>query len=90
MGRRAVQRPKHLAAKLLAIRQNLALSQPQMAKLLGGIDYYHRLSEFESGRRVPNLIVLLAYARAAGISTDDLIDDEVTLTKESASMRLKL
>ena len=79
MGRAAVQKPKHLAAKLLAIRRGLGLSQPQMAKLLGGTDYYHRLSEFESGRRTPNLLVLLAYARAAKIPLENIVDDDLDL-----------
>ena len=79
MGRRAVQKPKRLAEKLLAVRKSLGLSQPQMAKLLDGIDYYHRLSEFENGRRAPNLLVLLAYARAANVPLESLIDDNVSL-----------
>jgi transcriptional regulator with XRE-family HTH domain len=32
-------RPKHLAAKLLQIRQSLGLSQPKLAKVLGVRDY---------------------------------------------------
>jgi transcriptional regulator with XRE-family HTH domain len=36
-----------------------------------------RISEYERGIREPNLIVLLQYARAARISTDELIDDDI-------------
>lgn len=36
-------RPKLLASKLLTIRQELALSQPQIAKRLGIRDYTNRL-----------------------------------------------
>jgi hypothetical protein len=36
---------------------------------------------FELGEREPSLIVLLRYARAAGVSTDVLIDDELDLPK---------
>ena len=32
-------------------------------------------SQFEKGTREPSLLVLLAYAKLAGISTDLLIDD---------------
>ena len=80
MGHSANPRIKHLAAKLLAIRRSLGLSQPQMTKLLpplpGG---YYRLSEFEKGRRVPSVLILLGYARAAKISLESLVDDEIEL-----------
>jgi transcriptional regulator with XRE-family HTH domain len=82
MGRRGYPPPKHLAAKLLAIRTSLGLSQPKMAKLLVGDSYrlfYSRLYEFERGRRTPSLQVLLAYARAAEIPLEFLIDDQMEL-----------
>ena len=84
MGHRGYAPPKHLAAKLLAIRKSLGLSQPQMAKLLVGDPYrmfYSRLSEFEKGRRVPSLQILLAYARAANIPLENIVDDEMNLTQ---------
>jgi transcriptional regulator with XRE-family HTH domain len=40
---------------------------------------YHQISRFETGTREPTYIVLLRYAREAGISTDVLIDDELDL-----------
>jgi hypothetical protein len=40
---------------------------------------YHRVSEYESGRRDPNLMVLLRYARLANVSVESLIDDELEL-----------
>jgi transcriptional regulator with XRE-family HTH domain len=80
MGHSADPHIKHLAAKLLAIRRSLGLSQTKMAQLLpmlkGG---YKRLSEFEKGRRVPNVLVLLAYARAAKIPLESIVDDEIEL-----------
>jgi transcriptional regulator with XRE-family HTH domain len=74
-----VPRPKHLAAKLLAIRQHLGLSQIRMVMLLGSELAYHRLSEFEHGRRMPDLMTVLAYARAAGVPMEYLADDDVDL-----------
>ena len=53
---------------------------PVMAKLLEGDRLSHRLSEFESGRREPNLLVLLRYARLAKVSVESLIDDEMDLS----------
>jgi len=40
---------------------------------------YARISEYELGKNEPPLPVLLAYARAANVSTDILIDDELDL-----------
>jgi transcriptional regulator with XRE-family HTH domain len=74
-------RQKRLPEKLRAIRDALELSQSEMLKRLGVeklIEAY-RISEFETGKREPPLLVLLRYARVAGISTDVLIDDEMDL-----------
>lgn len=74
--------PKKLAKKLLQIRINLGLSQTQMVKALNYKASPLRaaqISQFESGRREPPLMLLLAYARLAGVSTDVLIDDKEKL-----------
>jgi transcriptional regulator with XRE-family HTH domain len=78
-GTQTRSRPQHLAAKLLAIRQNLGVTQTEMAKLLESAVHSKHLSELVSGRREPNLLVLLRYARVANISVDSLIDDTVSL-----------
>ena len=75
-------RPKtaRLAEKLLAVRQRLDISQLKMAQCLeleGSA--YHRISEYEKGRREPHLAILLRYARAANVSVECLIDDEMDL-----------
>jgi len=72
-------RPKHLAAKLLRIRQALGLSQPQLAKRLNVGIPYNNISRYELGKNEPPLMVLLAYARLAGVPVETLIDDELTL-----------
>ena len=81
MGRGPREKPKRLTEKLLAIRQTLGLSQSEMLKRLGaeGRMAYHRISEFESGKGEPSLIVLLEYARVAGVCVDTLIDDKLDL-----------
>jgi transcriptional regulator with XRE-family HTH domain len=63
------------------IREHLGLSQIRLvaAKGLEGEIAYHRISEYETGRRMPSLMVILAYARAAAIQMEDLVDDEVDL-----------
>jgi transcriptional regulator with XRE-family HTH domain len=74
--------PRKLAKKLAQIRANLGLSQTEMVKALNYKASPLRaaqISQFESGRREPPLMLLLAYAKLAGISTDALIDDRVNL-----------
>jgi transcriptional regulator with XRE-family HTH domain len=77
MGRRAVQKPKHLAAKLLAIRKTHGLTQRQLGDRIK--TKAARVSEFEHGKRTPDLILLLRYARLAGIPLEHLVDDDVDL-----------
>jgi transcriptional regulator with XRE-family HTH domain len=72
-------RPARLAEKLLAIRKHLGLSQIKMTMLLQSDIAYHRISEFESGRRDPSLMILLQYARAANVPVENLIDDNLDL-----------
>lgn len=38
------------------------------------------VGDFETNRRIPSLLTLLAYARIAKVSTDYLIDDGLDLT----------
>lgn len=81
MGKRPRRKPKRLAEKLLAIRAALGLSQTQMVKRLGaeGMIVPGQISEFETDKREPSLIVLLEYARLAGVCVDVLIDDKLDL-----------
>jgi len=75
-------RPKKLAGKLLAIRQRLGLSQPEMARRLGKIPSPPdgaMISRYERDEREPSLFALLAYARIAGVTVDVLIDDKLKL-----------
>ena len=72
-------RPMRLAEKLLQIRTRLGLSQTQMLERLGFSEtmHYGRISEYEQDKREPNLITLLAYARAASVHLEDIVDDEL-------------
>jgi transcriptional regulator with XRE-family HTH domain len=79
-------RPKqqNLAKKLLKIRRALGLSQIQLVKHMGidGSLAYHRISEYESGRREPSLWVLLAYGRVAGVHLEDIVHDNLELPEK--------
>jgi transcriptional regulator with XRE-family HTH domain len=77
----ARQRSERLAEKLLQVRLALGLSQTEMVKRLGVEEriVYNRISDYELGKREPPLPILLRYARAAGVSVEALIDDELNL-----------
>ena len=74
-------RPKLLASKLLTIRQELGLSQPQLVRRLGVQDqiHYPNISKYELDKLEPPLSILLAYARVAEIPVEYLIDDKLDL-----------
>lgn len=72
-------KPIHLPAKLRAVRQQLRLSQTGMMRRLNIKCCYTRISEYERGKRMPNILVLLDYARLCGVHIDDLVDDEIEL-----------
>jgi transcriptional regulator with XRE-family HTH domain len=80
MARRPV--PKKLAKKLALIRLRLGLSQTQLVEALNYKAtplYASQISNFERGKREPPLMVLLAYARLAGVSMECLVDDKMKL-----------
>lgn len=73
------QRPKRLGEKLRAVRHHLGVSQTGMMRLLNIDCCYTRISEFERGKRQPNILTILDYAKLAGICMNDLVDDETEL-----------
>jgi transcriptional regulator with XRE-family HTH domain len=82
MGQARRLTPKRLPEKLLRIRTLLDLTQEQMAERLSHVPaspQSGQISRFEQGKREPSLLVLLAYARLAGVSLDILVDDDLDL-----------
>lgn len=58
------------------------LTQAEMIKELNVKSeplYPTNVSEYERGKREPPLLVLLKYARLAGVSVESLIDDKMKL-----------
>src|SRR5215213_11183503 len=84
MGTKQRPRPERFAEKLLKIRTDLGISQDELINRLGLADeiFSASISQYERGVREPSYIVLLKYARLAGISTDVLIDDELDLPEK--------
>lgn len=81
MGRNPRPKPNRLSEKLLHIREALGLSQNEMLLRLGLNERLFRtaISGYELGTSEPPLPTILQYARAAGICTDMLLDDEMDL-----------
>ena len=82
MGRSRRPRPVRLAKKLRQIRTALGLTQQQMFERLGETKtplYRGHIGEYETGRREVPVLVLLRYARIAGVYVDVLVDDDLDL-----------
>jgi len=85
MGRGRRPRPKKLHKKLAMIRRRLKITQEEMAKRLIKTGAEKAMSsgyvaDFETGKREPSLLALLAYAKLFNTSTDILIDDRRELS----------
>lgn len=86
---RARNRPKLLPNKLRAIREFLNVRTVDMASKLQADMLSHsrkqyqikggRISEWENGRREPDLLVLLSYSRLAQVKMDSMIDDALSV-----------
>jgi transcriptional regulator with XRE-family HTH domain len=77
-------RPTRLADKLLQIRTALGFSQSEMHRSLGveEIIEFKRISDYELDKAEPTLMILLQYARVAGIHMEALVDDELNLPEK--------
>lgn len=82
--RRARHSPGRLAEKLLQIRVSLDLSQNGMLRRLGDPEKLSQsnISGYERGVREPPLLILLEYARVAGVYMEVLIDDSINLPEK--------
>lgn len=89
MGTKPRPKPERLAEKLLGIREAFGLSQTEMLYRLGAEDIisYKQISKYETGVREPPLVILMRYARVAGVSMEDLADDEVGLPAKLPAKR---
>ncbi|HKG62409.1 MAG TPA: helix-turn-helix transcriptional regulator [Pyrinomonadaceae bacterium] len=79
MGRSRRNKPVRLSNKLLAIRKRLRMSQTEMARALELKVHYSAVSNYELGTREPDLIIVLRYARLAGVPMETLVDDKLNL-----------
>ena len=78
MGSAKREKPKYLGRKLRKLRLDvLGYSQTEMAKALELTVDYSAVSGYERGAREPSLLVILKYARLAGCTMEDLVDDKI-------------
>lgn len=90
MGRGRRARPKKLQEKVCEIRRKLAITQDEMAARLvqyGAEETTHSgyVADFETGKRAPSLLGVLAYAKLIGVCTDVLLDDQMDLPEKLPS-----
>jgi transcriptional regulator with XRE-family HTH domain len=82
MGRSRRPRPVRLHKKLRQIRIALDLTQQEMFDRLGETGtrlYRGHIGLYETGKREPPMLVVLRYARVAGVPMELLIDDDLDL-----------
>ena len=82
MGGASRMKPQRLGEKLLAVRRKFDYSLSQMANALSSDQVKiprTDVSRFEKNQREPSLIVLLRYARLAGVTMETLVDDDLEL-----------
>jgi transcriptional regulator with XRE-family HTH domain len=79
--RRERHSPSRLAEKLLHIRLALDLSQNGILRRLGSPEKITQsnISGYERGVREPPLLILLEYARIAGVYMEVLVNDSLDL-----------
>lgn len=85
MSRIKAGQPKRLGEKLISLRRTLGMTQEAMLEALkkeapdGAILHLGYLSRYETGDRIPTLLVLLAYSRVGRIPMERLADDRMDL-----------
>ncbi|MFL6212934.1 MAG: helix-turn-helix transcriptional regulator [Blastocatellia bacterium] len=90
MGRGRRARPKKLQEKVCEVRRRLGFTQDEMARRLiehGAEETTHSgyVADFETGKRAPSLLGVLAYAKLFGVCADVLLDDEIDLPERLPS-----
>jgi transcriptional regulator with XRE-family HTH domain len=75
------EKPGRLGEKLTQVRIALGLSQNEIVSRMKLTEKLNRddISKYERGVREPSLIVILRYARLAGVCLDVLVDDKLNL-----------
>jgi transcriptional regulator with XRE-family HTH domain len=91
MGTNPRVRPQRLAEKFRYVRISLDLTQAELLRQLDieELATQSKISEFESGKRDPSLLILLQYSRLAGGHMEDLVDDKTDLPAKLPARRTR-
>jgi transcriptional regulator with XRE-family HTH domain len=79
---RVIQR---FGEKLHALRIQRGLTLKELARQLGHVAHGY-ISELESGKKLPSIELVLRIARLFEITTDELLKDELELSKKHTGM----
>ena len=80
---------KRLGEKLSTLRKLHSLTQTQLAHALGYATH-STIAEVEKGLKLPSLETVLAISRFFGVTTDQLLKDELELEKDDTNRTLGL
>jgi len=72
---------KRFGQKLHTLRTNRGVTLQELAEALGYKAHGH-ISELESGKKVPTVEFVLQVARYFGVTTDELLKDEIKLKEK--------
>ena len=84
---RTKRTPKHLARKLVLIREALGLTQGELIERIGLDVVQQFVSAWEKGIREPDLLNLMRYSKAANICVEVLIRDDLDLPEKLPAKR---
>ena len=81
------RRPQLMHLKLAMIRGSLKITQADMARILVAAIKSHsgikvkscRVTDYESGNREPDLLLMVAYVRLGKVQMESVVDDRVSL-----------
>ena len=82
------QHPRNFGRKLHYLRVENDLTLQELSRILGYSTHSH-ISALEQGKKVPTVELVLKVANLFGVSTDALIQDELELTDQNYSQRLR-
>jgi|GEM_PF-754894 len=75
---------KRFGEKLHTLRTMRGLTLKELAHQLGHVAHGY-ISELETGKKLPSVELTLSVAHLFGISTDELLKDELELTVDAAT-----
>lgn len=67
------------------LRMQRGLTLKELARQLGHVAHGY-ISELESGKKLPSIELVLRVARLFEVTTDELLKDELELSKEDAGV----